>query len=232
MATRTRQPGGGDHDRDRRLTPRRQKILNCIRDSVERRGYPPSMREIADAVGLKSTSAVAYQLKTLQQMGHLTRGPKMPRTVVEKPSRRRVRHGRLHEAAQAPAGRGSQHMISVPVFERIAAGAPVTANPEPEGSMQLPAGMVGSGALFAVRVAGDSMVNAHIFDGDCVIVRQQDTAHDGDIVAALIEDEATVKTFRRANGHVWLMPQNPRYQPIPGDQCGLMGKVVATVHRI
>ena len=92
--------------------------------------------------------------------------------------------------------------------------------------------MVGSGALFAVTVAGDSMVNANIFDGDCVIVRQQDTAHDGDIVAALIEDEATVKTFHRAHGHVWLMPQNPSYKPILGDRCGLMGKVVATVHRI
>src|ERR671925_1042606 len=102
MTARTRLPGGGDHDR--RLTPRRQKILDCIRDSVQRRGYPPSMREIAAAVGLKSTSAVTYQLKTLEQMGHLTRDAKLPRTVVEKPSRRRVRRHRPDEAAQAPAG--------------------------------------------------------------------------------------------------------------------------------
>ena len=98
--------------------------------------------------------------------------------------------------------------------------------------MHLPKEMTGSGALFAVKVAGDSMANANIFDGDCVIVRQQDTAHNGDIVAALIEDEATVTTFHHADGHVWLMPQNPGYQPIPGDQCGLIGKIVATLHRI
>jgi repressor LexA len=229
MTTRTRRPGGGD---DRRLTPRRQKILACIRDSVQRRGYPPSMREIAAAAGLKSTSAVTYQLKTLEQMGHLTRDAKMPRTAVEKPSRRRARRHRPGQAAQAPASMGAPDMVSVPVVEQLAAGAPVTAHPQPEASMQLPAAMVGSGALFAVRVAGDSMAGAHIFDGDCVIVRQQDTARDGDIVAALIGDQATVKTFHRAGGHVWLMPHNPRDQPIPGDQCGLIGKVVATVHQI
>ena len=123
-------------------------------------------------------------------------------------------------------------MVSVPLFEQIAAGAPVTANPDPDEIMHLPQEMTGSGALLAVKVAGDSMAGANIFDGDCVIVRQQDTAHNGDIVAALIQDEATVKTFHRADGHIWLMPQNPGYQPILGDQCGLMGKVVATVHRI
>jgi repressor LexA len=213
-------------DHDHRLTPRRQKILNCIHDSVERRGYPPSMREIADAVGLKSTSAVSYQLKILEHMGHLTRDARMPRTVVEKPPYPRVQH----EAEEAATG--SPAMVSVPLFEQIAAGAPVVANPYPEGTMHLPEEMTGSGALFAVRVAGDSMAGANIFDGDCVIVRQQDTARNGDIVAALIQDEATVKTFHRADGHVWLMPQNPGYQPILGDQCGLMGKVVATVHRI
>ena len=123
-------------------------------------------------------------------------------------------------------------MVSVPLFEQISAGAPVIANPDPDGIMHLPEEMTGSEALFAVKVAGGSMANANIFDGDCVIVRQQDTAHNGDIVAALIEDEATVKTFHRTDGHVWLMAQNPDYQPILGDQCGLMGKVVATLHRI
>jgi len=190
------------------------------------------MREIADAVGLKSTSAVSYQLKILEQMGHLTRDARMPRTVVEKPPRPRVLQDRPDDAGEAPAAKGSPAMVRVPLFEQIAAGAPVIANPDPQGIMQLPREMTGSGALFAVKVAGDSMANANIFDGDCVIVRQQDTAHNGDIVAALIQDEATVKTFHRTDGHVWLMPQNPGYQPILGDQCGLMGKVVATVHRI
>jgi repressor LexA len=229
MATRIRLPGG---DRDYRLTPRRQKILDFIHQSVESHGYPPSMREIAEAVGLKSLSAVSYQLKILEQMGHLTRDAKMPRTVVEKPSRRRVRQDRPDEAAKAPAGSGSQDTVTVPLFRQIAADAPMFTGPDPEGIMHLPRQMVGSGALFAVRVAGDSMVNANIFDGDCVIVRHQTTADDGDIVAALIEEKATVKTLHRANGHVWLMPQNPSYKPILGDQCGLMGKVVATVHRI
>ena len=192
MTTATRLPRG---PRDHRLTPRRQKILSCIHQSVEHRGYPPSMREIADAVGLKSTSAVSYQLTILEQMGHLTRDAKMPRTVVEKPPRPRARQEGPHEAGQALAATGSPAMVSVPLFEQIAAGAPVTANPDPEGIMHLPQEMTGSGALFAVKVAGDSMANANIFDGDCVIVRQQDTAHNGDIVAALIEDEATVKTF-------------------------------------
>lgn len=127
---------------------------------------------------------------------------------------------------------GSQNMVSVPLFERIAAGNPVIANPYSEGFMHLPSEMVGSGALFAVRVAGDSMVNASIFDGDYVVVRQQDVALNGDIVAALIEEEVTVKAFHRVKGHVWLMPQNPSYEPIPGDGCRLMGKVVATVHPI
>ena len=229
MTTATRLPGG---DRDPGLTQRRLKILGCIHESIERRGYPPSMREIADAVGLHSTSAVSYQLKILERMGHLTRDARTPRTVVEKPSRRRVLPESPDEAGEAPADTGSLNMVSVPVPGQIAAGAPVTANPDRQGTMQLPGEMVGSGALFAVTVAGDSMVNANIFDGDCVIVRQQDTAHHGDIVAALIEDEATVKTFHRANGHVWLIPQNPSYKPILGDRCGLMGKVIATVHRI
>lgn len=175
-------------------------VLDCIHESIERRGYPPSMREIADAVGLHSTSAVSYQLKVLERMGHLTRDARTPRTVVEKPSRRRVLQESPDEAREAPADTGSLNMVGVPVLGQIAAGAPVTANPDCQGTMQLPGEMVGSGALFAVTVAGDSMVNANIFDGDCVIVRQQDTAHDGDIVAALIEDEATVKTFHRANG--------------------------------
>jgi repressor LexA len=157
----------------------------------------------------------------LKEMGYLTREARMPRTAVAKPLR-------------------SLKMISVPLYERIAAGNPVIANPDPEDTMELPSEMVGSGDLFAVRVVGDSMVNANIFDGDCVVVRHQEVADNGDIVAALIEEEAvtieegaaTVKTFQRVDGHVWLIPQNPKYLPIPGDHCRLMGKVVATVHRI
>jgi repressor LexA len=123
-------------------------------------------------------------------------------------------------------------MVRVPLFDRIAAGNPVIVNPDSEDAIQLPRELAGSGVLFAVKVVGDSMVNASIFDGDYVVVRQQDAADNGDIVAALIEEEATVKTFHRVNGHVWLMPQNPNHEPIQGDQCRIMGKVVATVHPI
>lgn len=234
MTTRT-QPSGGD-DWNGVLTDRQQKILACVRESKERRGYSPSLREIALAVGLKSTSAVSYQLKTLEKMGCLSRDAGMPRTVVEKPSRPRILEERPGEAVKALTSIGWQDMVSVPLFERIAAGDPVLANPDPIGVMQLPREMVGSGVLFAVRVAGDSMVNANIFDGDCVVVRQQEAADNGDIVAARIQNGAdegvTVKTFHRVQGHIWLVPQNPRYEPIPGDDCKLMGKVVATIHRI
>jgi SOS regulatory protein LexA len=160
------------------------------------------MREIADAVGLKSTSAVSYQLKILEQMGQLTRDARMPRTVVQKPPRPRPLPDRPDEAGEAPAGTGSPAMVRVPLVEQIAAGTPVIANPDPEGIMHLPQEMTGSGALFAVKVAGDSMANANIFDGDCVIVRQQDTAHNGDIVAALTGDKATVKTFHRGRSRL------------------------------
>jgi repressor LexA len=229
MTTSTQPSGGDGHDDV--LTERQQKILDSIRKSVEDRGYPPSMREIADAVGLRSTSAVSYQLKILEKKGYLTRGAKMPRTVVEMPPRLQVQES-SEEVGKAPVSIGSQRMVGVPLFERIAAGRPVIVNPDSQGVMQLPSELVGSGVLFAVRVVGDSMVNASIFDGDYVVVRQQDAADNGDIVAALIEEEATVKTFHRVSGHVWLMPQNPSYKPIQGDHCRLMGKVVATVHPI
>jgi repressor LexA len=217
---------------DGNLTPRRRNILSFIRESTARRGYPPSMREIADAVGLKSTSAVSHQLKILEGTGYLTHEARMPRTAVAKPPCLGVVPGWSGEFGEAPAGIGSLKMVSVPLFERIAAGAPVIANPDSDDIMQLPSEMVGSGVLFAVRVAGDSMLNANILDGDYVVVRQQQVAENGDIVAARIEEEATVKTFQRVDGHVWLIPQNPNYPPILGDHCRLMGKVVATVHRI
>jgi repressor LexA len=204
------------------LTERRQKILQVLRESLELRGYSPSLREIADAVGLKTVSAVAYQLKILAEMGYVARDPRLARTVVEQSPR-----------LGGITGASSPEIVSMPLFDRIAAGTGVIADPEPVGTLQLPRSQVGSGNLFAVTVTGDSMIGANIFDGDVVIVRRQEVAHDGDIVAALIEgEEATVKTFQRAGGHVWLIPQNPRYDPIPGDDCRIMGKVVSTLHRL
>ena len=227
--TRNARPAGGNR-RNHLFTERRQQILDFIRDSTERRGYPPSLREIGDAVGLKSTSAVSFQVKILAEMGYLTRGARMPRTVVEKSAGLRVVQQSWDEVGEAPVDPGSQNTVGVLMFERMAAGNPVLADPESVGIMWLPREMVGSGDFFAARVVGDSMVNVNIFDGDYVVVRKQQVADNGDTVAALIEEEATVKTFHRADGHVWLMPQNPRYEPIPGDHCHLMGKVVLTIH--
>jgi repressor LexA len=226
--TASAQPPGGD-DGNHTLTERQRKVLDCVHQSMESRGYPPTQREIASAVGLKSVSTVGYQLDVLEKKGYLARDARMPRTVVEK-----SRLGVVREisVSSRPMIAGSQNLVSVPLFERIAAGNPVIANPYSEGFMHLPREKVGSGELFAVRVTGDSMINASIFDGDYVVVRRQDDAVKGDIVAALIEEEVTIKTFQRVNGHVWLMPQNPSYEPIPGDGCRLMGKVVATVHSI
>jgi repressor LexA len=241
MTTRGRPPGSG---RGHLLTPRRQQILDFVRESMERRGCSPSMQEIADAVGLRSVSTVSHHFKILEKAGYLDRDPRLPRTVVARSSRLRVLQVELDEAGEALVGTGSRNMVNVPLFERIAAGTGAIADPGShlrhgrqysEDTMQLPQEMVGSGVLFAVRVIGDSMVNANIFDGDFVVVRQQNSAVDGEIVAALIEEgaeEATVKTLQHVNGHVWLMPQNPAYKPILGDHCRLMGKVVATVHRI
>lgn len=221
-------PGGDDH----MLTERQQMVLDCVHQSMESRGYPPTLREIASAVGLKSISTAAYHRKTLEKKGYLTHDAGMPRTVVERSSRLRVIRERSDEVSSGSMIAGSENMVSVPLFERIAAGNPVIANPYSEGFMHLPREKVGSGELFAVRVTGDSMINASIFDGDYVVVRRQNDAVKGDIVAALIEEEVTVKTFQQVNGHVWLMPQNPSYEPIPGDGCRLMGKVVATVHSV
>jgi repressor LexA len=222
----------GDDDRKHALTERQQKILDCVHQSMESRGYPPTQREIAAAVGLKSTSGVSYQLKRLEEKGYLTRDAGLPRTVVEKSSRLQPAQERSEGVSSVSMGAESQNLVSMPWFERIAAGNPVIANLFSESFMQLPSEMVGYGELFAIRVAGDSMVNASIFDGDYVVVRRQDDAVKGDIVAALIEEEVTVKTFQHVDGHIWLMPQNPSYEPIPGDGCRLMGKVVATVHRV
>jgi repressor LexA len=228
MTTRRRQPTG---DRGYSLTPRRREILGFIREASKRSGYSPSMQEIADAVGLKSVSTVSYHMETLEEMGYLTRGAGMPRTVVRRPPGFRVIQQSWNEAGEAPVDYGSHNMVGVPMFERITAGYhPVVANSECVGMMWVSRELTGSGALFAIKVAGDSMINANIFDGDYVVVRQQQVADNGDIVAALIaEEEATVKTFYRVDGHVWLMPQNPSYEPMLGDHCHIMGKVVMKI---
>jgi repressor LexA len=205
------------------LSERQRQILDFIGAYMERHGVSPTLREIGDAVGLKAISAVKYQVEQLQEKGCLTRRDRMPRTIHRLPNISREFDG-------VPAEPGSDDMVSMPLFESVAAGAGVYANPDPVGTIRLPRDMVGHGKVFAVRVAGESMVDANIFDGDCLVIRKQDDAVNGDIVAALLGDEGVVKTFRRTENHVWLMPENPGYDPILGDGCRIMGKVVATLH--
>jgi repressor LexA len=215
------------------LTWRQRKVLQVIRESVQRRGYPPSMREIGEAVGLTSTSSVSYQLSTLQSKGYLRRDAGRPRTVeVRLPGHPAVRPEPSSTDDEQPMNIASQEAAYVPLVGRIAAGGPILAEESIEDIFPLPRQIVGEGTLFLLKVVGDSMIHAAIADGDWVVVRQQPVAENGDIVAAMIDGEATVKTFKRSDGHVWLMPHNPIYAPIPGDEAAILGRVVAVMRRV
>ncbi len=219
-------------DPDHVLTWRQRKVLQVIRESVQRRGYPPSMREIGEAVGLTSTSSVSYQLSTLQNKGYLRRDAGRPRTVeVRLPGHRSIRPEADFDD-EAPMDITSQEAAYVPVVGRIAAGGPILAEQSIEDIFPLPRQLVGEGTLFLLKVVGDSMINAAIADGDWVVVRQQPVAENGDIIAAMIDGEATVKTFKRSGSHVWLMPHNPAYAPIPGNEAEILGRVVAVLRRV
>jgi len=212
------------------LTPRQRRVLEVIRDWVGRLGYPPSVREIGEAVGLTSTSSVAHQLRALERKGYLRRDPNRPRAVGIRPA---PETDATVQAPEPPTEEPSRPVPTyVPVVGRIAAGGPVLAEEAVEDVFPLPRQIVGSGSLFLLRVVGDSMIEAAITDGDWVVVRQQPTAENGDIVAAMIDGEATVKTFKRRGGHVWLLPHNAAYDPIPGDEATVLGRVVAVLRRL
>ncbi|MGW1163515.1 transcriptional repressor LexA [Streptomyces sp. NPDC002513] len=202
------------------LTGRQQDIVRFISDTVKRQGYPPSMREIGQAVHLASTSSVAHQLMSLERKGVLYRDPNRPRAY------------RVRSAWAPDLDCGPNTAVEVPLVGRIAAGAPLLAQEMVEDVYTLPRQLVGDGDLFALTVSGDSMIEAAICDGDVVTVRRQDSADHGDIVAALLEDEATVKQLRRQDGQVWLMPRNRAYEPIPGGQAKILGKVVGVLRAL
>ncbi|WP_265444461.1 transcriptional repressor LexA [Flexivirga meconopsidis] len=225
------------------LTTRQRKVLQVIRSSVARRGYPPSLREIGDAVGLTSPSSVAHQLTMLERKGYLRRDPNRPRAIeVIDPEagrdQRGVRGGSSVTAADETSvdetGLGDERPSAsyVPVVGRIAAGGPILAEEVVEDVFPLPKQIVGEGDLFLLKVVGDSMVDAAICDGDWVVVRQQPTASNGEIVAAMLDNEATVKTFKRTRGKVWLLPHNEAYEPIDGDDATILGKVTAVLRRV
>lgn len=235
------------------LTPRQRRVLEVIKETVDARGYPPSIRELGEEVGLASSSSVAHQLKVLEQKGFLRRDPNRPRAMEvflpqdfgapdrignedDRPGQssvRRVNFGGpsttgdetgINDAFPAP--------VHVPLLGRIAAGGPILAEERYEDVFALPKQIVGDGELFLLEVSGDSMIDAAICDGDWVVVRREQTAENGDIVAALLDTEATVKTFKRVDGHVWLMPHNEAYDPIDGDAASILGIVVAVLRKV
>ena len=231
---------------DHGLTARQRKILEVISTSVSERGVPPTMREIGAAVGLASSASVAYQLSNLVEKGLIKRSGGRQMDVISPESGKQIIPGSAYgapverepaslQAASPQTGSGrtaSHNMREVPLLGRIAAGAPILAEAHVEESYSLPAEIVGSGELFLLTVVGDSMVDAAICDGDLVVIRAQKHCEPGEIVAAMIDGEATVKTFKRSDGHVWLMPANPAYAPILGDHAEILGKVTAVLRSI
>ena len=215
------------------LTPVQRKVLRVVEDFGCRRGYSPTIREIGEATGHASVSAVSHHVRALERKGYLSRVPGQPRTVVVLP----VGGPAVAETdeAGAPAIPVPRESAIVPLWGRVAAGDGVLAPGQVEDWFCLPGQLVGEGAHFILKVTGDSMIGAAIADGDWVVVREQPDAENGDIVAAEIdgiEVEGTVKTLKRVDGHVWLLPHNPAYKPIPGDKAKIRGKVVAVLRRV
>ena len=203
------------------LTPRQTKILLAIKEAMETNGYPPSMREIGEAAGLSSPSSVKYQLEALEAKGWIRRDPSRGRALeVLTPGDERfedIKPERTH---------------NVPLVGRIAAGGPILAEQNVEELFPLPASLVGEGELFMLKVVGDSMIDAAICDGDYVVIRSQKDANKGEIVAAMIDGEATVKTLSKKNGQIWLLPANDNYQPIDGNQAEILGVVTAVLRSL
>ena len=221
---------------DPELTAVQYNVLQIVDDLTQRRGYSPTLREIGTEAGLASPSSVSHHLGTLQRKGYLSRGAGRPRTVVRPPGPVPDAGGAEGDAAAPPVFPCPDGAVFVPLVGRIAAGIPILPGPDvADESFPLPRQLVGEGTLFMLKVSGDSMINAAIADGDLVVVREQPEAQNGDIVAAEIdgvEVEGTVKTYKRADGHVWLMPHNPAYAPILGDDAVIRGKVVAVLRRV
>ena len=203
------------------LPERQQRILVVIRDWVTRYGYPPSSRQIGDAVGLRSSSSVSKHLASLEDKGFLRRSPSVSRPIDVRMF-----------LQDSPSRQSGEDSVPVPVVGDIAAGTPISAVEHVDDVLQLSRGLTGRGNVFGLRVRGESMIDAAICDGDIVVVRQQSEAHSGQIVAAMIDDEATVKVFRQRDGHTWLLPRNTNFEPILGDFATVLGKVVAVLRAV
>jgi repressor LexA len=210
------------------VTPIQRAILEFVQDYIERNSYAPTLQEIGEAVGLGNPSSASYQVKVLERKGYLRREAGRPRAmaVVTIPDGR----------AGGTGGTGEDQMAPVPLVGLVRAGDPIFVHEDLQDVIQMPKQLVGEGELIMLRVRGDSMIDAAVVDGDLVVVRKETDVENGDIVAAMIDTdagmEATVKTLRRLNGHVWLMPHNPAYTPIDGDKADIIGKVVTVVRQL
>lgn len=206
------------------LSDKQRQILAFLHETITRVGYPPSMREICDAVGLTSVSSVSHQLTQLELRGFIRRDPNLNRAIeilVE-----------LGDGNPDAVRVSDEDVVHVSLVGRIAAGIPITAEQNVEAVFPLPRQVVGNGNVFMLKVQGDSMIDAAICDGDYVVVREQQTAENGDIVAAMLNDEATVKVFKQRDGKTWLLPRNSAYEPIDGDYAKVLGKVVAVIRSV
>lgn len=243
-----------EHPDESSLTDRQRKVLSAIKKHLAEQGYAPSFREIGNASGLKSPSSVKHQLEALDEKGFIRMNAnkgraievvrfddESPDTETSPSARGRISSIHANDGHSAVSRvsswntEGDMAIMSsrdVPLVGRIAAGVPITAEQHVDDVMRLPERLTGTGNLFMLEVHGDSMVDAAICDGDFVVIREQNTAENGDIVAALLDDEATVKTFRNDNGHIWLIPHNPAYSPIDGTTAQIMGKVVTVLRKI
>lgn len=248
------------------LTRRQLIIFRAIVLGIKEHGFPPTIREIGNTVGLASPSSVKYQLDAIEKAGFIARDPRRPRTIEVTESGNAFAKTHFSAAHNNPET-GSQpasfeyknvakmnsdintsqpvpafstttyyaeqeSSVNVPLVGRIAAGSPILATQEVEEVFPLPRRLTGNGELFMLQVQGDSMIDAAICDGDWVVIRQQNVAENGEIVAAMIDGEATVKTFQKRDGHVWLLPQNTMYAPIPGDESTILGKVVTVLRSL
>jgi repressor LexA len=209
---------------EKQLTEVQSKILEAIVSYRREKGYNPTMREVGEAVGLSSTSSVSYQLSQLRELGFLSKADAGQRAMDVLKS--------APGMSTASRSEVSDNVVSIPLVGRIAAGGPILAEQNIENHFTLPRELVGGGDLFMLKVSGDSMIDAAICDGDWVVVRQQQTAEQGDIVAALLEEGATVKVFKQSNGQTWLLPRNSSYDPIDGTHAVIMGKVVSVIRSL
>lgn len=212
-----------------KISERQLAILEFLHSFMADNGYAPSVRETCSGTGFSSPSSIKYHFDELEKKGLIDRDPRRPRTLMLTDAALSVLG---IETASPEPDISRADAVDVPLVGRIAAGSPILADQMIEEVFSIPRQMTGNGDMFMLEVSGDSMIDAGIFDGDWVVVRRQNVAENGDIVAALIDEEATVKTFNRRDGHVWLLPQNPSYAPIPGDMSTILGRVVTVIRSL